>query len=569
MMRRETYPVRRMTLVGLALMSLVALIWLQAVHLLLLRDRTPTAVVAVAASLDRPMGVVVDRHGYLLAADKPTYTVVVERALFPDALWPDIEAWLASQGLRAEDAVRLDGGRRWFFRDVSPEVAAAVRQKRDDLLDAGYGLWLNVNVRWRRWYPHGPTAVHVLGGSTLDRTFWGGTQQVYADFLRECRPLYPNRATPADWPVGPSAFLPSSTGCDLVLTLDLGIQYLVEKVLAEDAARYEAEWAVAVVMDPRDGRLLAAASWPTLDPNAPSATVDERAYWNRITAFLYEPGSVVKAMTWATAVDTGLVTTTTRFQDQAAWEYGNIRIQNADLRGHGEVTPEEVLALSLNVPTAQVATQIGPHTFYRYLGQFGLGRRTEVDIAPEMAEPIRQPGDPLWSWADLAVHSFGQGFRVTPIQLARAMAVIANGGYLVTPHVLAGFVRQDTYYEVAWPRGRRVIRQATARTLTRWLTTAVESLARYGKVPGLRVAGKTGTAQNYEEDKPPDVTFVGYFPADAPRVLVLVAFGAPKKDAVSENPYQVWGATAAYPTFVRVVKAIRPLLDLPSNESGP
>ncbi len=560
-MRREQYPVRRMLIVGLIMLGAQLMVAIQVFHLVALRKPASGTVVAAPLPTSDRMGHVTDRQGRLLAMDVPVYDVVIERALIPAWFWDDLASWLASLGLTEAQAQVLGDGERWLFPDVDPEVAKAVRAKQEELLTSGYGYWLGVTRRWRRWYPHRSLAAHVLGFRNEEGIFSGGMHQVYAPFLRQCEGLQPERVVQRPLPGEGPPFLPSYWGCDVVLTLDLGVQYQVEKVLAEDAEAYAAEWAVAIVMDPQDGQIWAAASWPTFDLNRYSQVTDERAFQNRITQFSYEPGSVVKPMTWAAAVDSGVVTETTPYEDVPVWEFGAISIRNADGLGHGVVTPPQVLAQSLNVPTAQVAVHMGPTHFYRYMQLFGFGQRTEIDVWPETEGVIRRPGNPNWSLADLATNAFGQGMEATPVQLVRAMAVLANGGYRVMPHVLKGFIKDGVYYEVQWPRGRRVISQTTAQMLTKWLVGTVDFLSTLGRVQGITVAGKTGTAETYEENLV-DVTFIGYFPADAPRALILVAFGRPKNDAFTEAPDQVWAARTAYPTFVRMVEAVAPLLGI-------
>jgi len=235
------------------------------------------------------------------------------------------------------------------------------------------------------------------------------------------------------------------------------------------------------------------------------------------------------------------------------------------------VTPAEALAHSLNVATARVALQMGPAIFYRYMELFGIGRKTEVDLANETAGILHEPNSRDWSPFYLATNAFGQGVSIPPIQLIRAMAVLANGGYLVHPHVLRGYYLDDTYYELEWPRGHQVIRPKTARTVSRWLENVVDVIKVFGQVDGMRVAGKTGTAQvpipgGYSEDEQ-NTFFVGYYPAEAPRVIILVFLERPRLGpAVHGGGHaEVWASNTAYPTFVRIAEAINPLLGIRSS----
>ncbi len=575
MISRQAYIGRRLfsMMVGVSLIMLV--IWLQVIHLQVLgASRDERVVQDNSSSKLAPMGTIVDREGRVLALDVPYHVLYISPALLDDALLPDVRLWLEEQGLGDvwEEVVRGYDGKSDMpvaIPNVSRTVVEATRRKRVALSKSGIMPWLWVETRWVRDYPNRTLAFHVLGyrNRQIPPKVEGGVHAYYQDFLARCQGLDPDHKQVARLPGGTSPFFPSPFRCDLVLTIDVALQYAVERELVHAVEVYEPRSATAIVMDPRDGAILALASWPVFDPERVYTDPQEvaEAMRNRAVSMMYEPGSVVKAITFATAYDAGVIHENSRIHDEAQIEYAEGVIRNADGRGHGMVDPSTILALSLNVATARVAVQTGPDIFYPYLKRFGFGRPTEIDLANEYAGLVRWPNDVHWAYFDLATNAFGQGISVTPIQLIRAMAAIANGGMLVRPHVLRGYYKEDTYYEVEWPVERRVIRTKTSRVVTRWLTKAVESLAEGGvRVPGVSVAGKTGTAEIAEEEgyttQDRNVTFVGYFPAADPKVIVLVMMERPQKGPRGEPVAALWALNTAYPTFVRIANAILPYI---------
>ncbi len=567
-MDRYSYPVRRMFIVLIGVAGLLVAIWLQVVRWQVLYAREQPRGQVDADQVH--MGTIVDTVGMPLAFDAPSYTLVVDkRQLPPDAL-PRVREWLISLGIPEErvQAKLSQNLNTVEFRHLPYEVAQAARRKVQEIVDAGDPLWLRVDTVWIRAFPQGSLAAHVLGfrnWATPPRAY-GGVHEFYETFLLTGEGYHPEFAHEAERPGGISPYFPSPYERDLVLTLHTGIQYWVERELDWAVARYEAAGGAVIVMDPNDGRILAMASRPTFDPNRfYEAGAD--AWINRAISEPYEPGSVVKALTFAAAVDSGTITETTTIMDTGVIRYGSVVIRNSQHKAYGRVTPEQVLVYSLNVPTAHVAAMLGPETFYRYMDLFGFARRTEIDLANEAKGSMRHPRDPTWSVSDLASNSFGQGMSVTPIQLIRAMAVLANGGYAVTPHVVQGYEKDGVYREVEWPRGARILRESTTRLLTRWLTAAVDHISIPDRAP-VPVAGKTGTAQvpdlehgGYKPDAQ-NVTFVGYFPADRPRVIMLVYLKEPHKGPLAVDPNYIWAFNTAYPTFVRIADHIVPLLDI-------
>jgi cell division protein FtsI (penicillin-binding protein 3) len=290
-------------------------------------------------------------------------------------------------------------------------------------------------------------------------------------------------------------------GADLRLTVDLGVQNMLEQEIWDTYTMNRAAGATGVIMNAETGAILAMASYPSYDAND-FATTDGELFSNPAVARQYEPGSVMKAFTVAAALDAGAVTTRQTFVDDNNLRIGAIRIQNADRwdhpYGHGRITPADVLALSNNVGAAKIGLELGGRDLYEAFRRFGFGARTGIELTGEASGVVWDPGGPNAS-GDLttAQNAFGQGLSLTAVQLVAGYASFANGGLLVTPHVVEGWTDPDgTYHAMERPAAERIMRAETAATMVDLLTSAIDDgIAAGAQVPGYTVAGKTGTAQ--------------------------------------------------------------------------
>ena len=294
---------------------------------------------------------------------------------------------------------------------------------------------------------------------------------------------------------------PPVDGADLRLTLDAGLQHILEAAMWTTYEMNLAQGATGLVMDVHSGAIMAMASFPSFDANSYGST-DPALFTDPAVSRQYEPGSVMKAFTVAAALDAGAIDLQTTVDDDNNLRIGKIRIQNADRYtvpyGHGEITAGDVLKLSNNVGAAKIGLLLGRQRLYEAFKRFGFGAPTGVDIAGEASGVVWNPDGPN-ATGDLtaAQNSFGQGLSVTAVQLVAAYAAIANGGTLVTPHVIAGWTGPDgVYHATDVQEGERIMREETARTMIRLLTEAVDNgRAQPAKIPGYSIAGKTGTAE--------------------------------------------------------------------------
>jgi cell division protein FtsI/penicillin-binding protein 2 len=294
---------------------------------------------------------------------------------------------------------------------------------------------------------------------------------------------------------------PPVDGADLRLTLDAGLQHILEAAMWSTYQANQAQGVTGLVMDVHSGAIMAMASFPSFDGNTYGSTSPE-LFTDPAVSRQYEPGSVMKAFTIAAALDAGAIDLQTTVLDDNNLRIADVRIQNADRYtkpyGNGEITAGDVLKLSDNVGAAKIGLLLGRQPLYEAFKRFGFGAPTGVDIAGEASGVVWNPDGPN-ATGDLtaAQNAFGQGLSVTAVQLVAGYAAIANGGLLVTPHVIAGWTGPDgVYHETDVQPGERVMREETAKTMVRLLTEAVDDgRAQPAAIPGYSIAGKTGTAE--------------------------------------------------------------------------
>ncbi|MAE72070.1 MAG: penicillin-binding protein [Gemmatimonadetes bacterium] len=343
-------------------------------------------------------------------------------------------------------------------------------------------------------------------------------------------------------------------GGHVVLSLDLELQEAAHNALRAGVEKERAESGSAVVLDPISGEVLAMANWPSYDPGALGRSpIDSRR--NRAITDLLEPGSVFKVVPFAAAIDEDLVPGGARI------DCGNGKIRIAgrtirDVHPYESLPFEEVLVQSSNVGTIHVAEIVGPERLYRYSKGFGFGEPTGIDLPGEGRGKLNAPGDDLWSGLSLACLAIGQEVTVTTVQMACAMGVLASGGILVEPHaVLRMLGPHGEVHAVSLRRPvRRVVKPETAARMTRILTRVVEEgTGTNAAIEGVRVAGKTGTAQRAHpeggyEGGGYNSTFAGYLPDRSPPLVIAVAVIDPREEH--------YGGTVAAPIFREIAELI-------------
>lgn len=397
----------------------------------------------------------------------------------------------------------------------------------------------------KRIYPLGTLAAHVVGfvgsnGETVSGRY--GIERYYDEVLaREGEKTATGFFADLFLKAGEAIISRRTREGDVVSTIEPIVQGELERTLAEDLLRrYHATQAMGIIMDPKTGAIYALASAPTFDPNNFSQEKNARVFINPIVEGSYELGSIVKALTVATGLDLGVITSQTTYNDKGSAIYNTKRISNFDGKARGVVPIQEVLNQSLNVGSAFVADRIGKEKFRTYFTQFGLGEETGIDLPNEGVGNIEN----LSSTRDIefATASFGQGISVTPIAALRAFSALANGGTLPSPHVVKRIEYGMGSPHDFVPGGeRRVLKPATSREITRMLTEAVDTALLVGtlKKDHYSIAAKTGTAQQVVGGKYSETnflhTFFGYFPSHDPKFIIFLAVQNPQGEQYASH----------------------------------
>ena len=475
-------------------------------------------------------GVVRDRTGAMLATTVPLRSLyAIPKRIGDDAALMGASAKLAPLLGTNSDAVyrALDSGADWLYlrRRLPEETAHAV-----ELLGI---TGLGFETEPKRLYPNDAIGAHVLGFVNDDGIGQYGIEGKYDALLRGLpgRLVVERDPKDRDLAIGLRTASPPVDGTDLTLTIDLVIQTSAERALRAAMEKEKATGGSVVILDPRDGAILALASYPTYDPSA-VAKADPQSLMDRAISWTFEPGSTMKAVTIAAAIDRGVVTPNTTYVDTGCTVIGGRRLCNAQGKSYGTSTVTQILEHSANAGAVFVAQKLGAEQLNAYLGAFGFGAVTGVDLAAEAVGSVR----PLAEWypVDLGTIAYGQGVAVTPLQLAAAYAAIANGGTLYRPYVVAARRDADGEHRTAPVAVRRPITPETAATLRTMLTSTVDNgIANLAAVPHYSVAGKTGTAQipsddgRYVDDAYIS-SFAGFAPANDPRFVVVIVLERPQ-----------------------------------------
>jgi len=333
-------------------------------------------------------------------------------------------------------------------------------------------------------------------------------------------------------------------GVSLVTTIDKNIQFASEKALEKLVVGRKAAEGSIIVMDPRNGKILALANYPTFDLNKFSQEEDYMIFQNDTIESRYEPGSVMKPITMATGLDLHAVTPETSYVDKGYFDVGGYKLVNYKNEVFGRVNMNKVLEMSINTGAIFVSQQVGGSQLRQYFKAFGLDRTTGIDLPREISGDLSNMEYPKANPTYFATASFGVGVAITPMELLRAFATIANKGKLVTPYIVESLEDNDGFHSaVVPPEAPIVISPETAETLTTMLVGVIENgFGGNAKVKSYSLAGKTGTAyiplsegKGYSDDV--IHTFVGFFPAYAPRFVILVKMDRPQwgKDAASHT----------------------------------
>ena len=433
---------------------------------------------------------------------------------------------------------------------------------------------VTVEPRPVRQYPEGSIAPQVLGFLGRDREGLAGLEYFFESELAGKPGLIETEADTTDKELILARRIVEAPrdGSDLVLTIDRFVQRTLERELAEAVRANRASGGMILVMEPATGSILGMASLPTFTVNDPLVIKpgEELLHKSVSVTNQYEPGSVMKLVTMASAVELGLVTPDTIVNDTGIVTFQNARgqppttIKNWDLRANGHISVTEVLVRSSNVGTSIVAQKLGRENLYRYLNLFGFGQPTGVELPGEVRGTMRTPDNPAWTWVDLSTNSFGQGIAVTPLQMLNAVSALGNNGILMRPTVIKEVNGPDGTHRVEPRQLRQTVSPQTARTMRDMMISVCDQtgLQPY-RIPGIKVACKTGTA-----DFPTDLGYtsgktfasiVALLPADQPRLSILIRLDAPEA---------IYGGVVAAPVLKRVGSELAAYYRIPTSQNG-
>ena len=457
-------------------------------------------------------------------------------------------------------ANKLNGSRNfaWLQRRMSPDQVQKIKALDID----GIGFVKET----KRFYPNGEVAGHVIGFTGLDPDGLEGIELKYnSTILGSSGYLVTERdALGRDVAQKGTVVTKASKGQNVTLTLDKNIQYITEKELAKAVTQSGAKGGMALVMEPQTGRVLAMANYPSFNPNA-YFRYSPTVLRNKTIVDSFEPGSTFKVFLISAALEEKTVTPNDAFNcENGSFAIGGRVIH--DTHKYGRLTVADILKYSSNIGAAKIGARLGQERLYSHLKDFGFGARSGIDLPGEAYGYLRDGSQ--WFGVELATISFGQGVSATALQLATAISAVANGGQLMKPYLVEtisdenGVELEHTSPQVQ----RRVISQETAATMARLMegVTTEGGTGMNAAVEGYRVAGKTGTAQKvdpvtrgYSADKR-IASFVGFAPADNPRLTILVVVDEPKT-----SPY---GGVVAAPAFSAIAQQTLCYLKVPPSK---
>jgi cell division protein FtsI/penicillin-binding protein 2 len=449
--------------------------------------------------------------------------------------------------------------------DGEPSEGIAISlEERVEVIDCSHLIRVSCTPHLIRSYPEKKLASNIIGFVMRD-TKQGqlGIEEKYDSTLfgndRTLWALWdPHKADQAPDP---------DDGANIILTIDSVLQADIENILDKTIQKTGALAGTVIVMDPQTGEILAMASSPRADINQ---------YWsddyldiinNHENVFnyairSYEPGSVVKVLTMAAALDAGVVEPNTEFIDEGQIEIGGVTIKNWNEKAWGPQNMTSCMQNSLNVCLAWVATELESEQFYNYFQDFGFGQMTGIELSGEAPGLVKSYWSPDYTRSELGTNAFGQGIEITPIQMVKAISAVANKGEMVAPRIIHSIVDDGYRYTPPKTVVGHPITAETAQTLTDMLQESLQNESSLALVPGYSLAGKTGTAEIYVpgqgyKSTATNTSFVGWGPTDDPQFLVYVWISKPSAS--------IWGSEIAAPVFRKVVEKLVIHLGIPPD----
>jgi cell division protein FtsI (penicillin-binding protein 3) len=568
----QSLPKHRLVVVyGLLCLGLLGLAgrlaWLQVIDTANLQSRAR----AIQTQSTEPLGkrrTIVDRTGRLVALDEERFTLWAHPRYFnfpgddpqkvrnPDEVATRLANVLA---VPRDTLLQTMAGRSSGVKlrtDIDPETAARIRQLGISGLD--------LEAYPQRIYPQGSLFANVVGFLNLERVPQAGLEQSRdRDLHRQESTVTMRRgADGTPLPEGLSAGALYGDDLRLQLTLDARLQQVAQQALANQVKKWQAKRAAALVMDVRNGEMLALASYPSYDPNQ-FWKFNPGLFREWSVQDLYEPGSTFKPINLAIALQEKAIDPKGKVFDSGQLSIGGWPIFNANRQGNGLIDFPTVLEVSSNVGMVNAMAKVKRERFWHWLHTIGIDRRPDTDLPGAVAGQLKSRSEFTGHAIEPAVAAFGQGFSLTPLKLLQLHAMLANGGRLVSPHITRGLRSGDALANTSSTTGLQLLDPEVTRTVMSWMEKTVARSDSLGiRVPGYRIGGKTGTAQ--KADKGVYIpgalitSFVGHLPIEDPRYVVLVVVDEPK----GGNTY---GSTVAAPVARQIIDALLVLEQIPPS----
>lgn len=525
--------------------------------------------------LNAPRGLIYDAQGHILATNVVRDDLYVEPIQFsidhPDAFQSDlvdvVHALHSVLPTISEDQLYQD-----FNKNVQTINLGRVEPEQSQKLRSMHLPDIFLEPRIWRIYPGGTLAAQVLGFVQPDVNKGKYGIEGQYDTILAGKPgsftaetdLNGNPLT-----VGASSQQSPVSGANLTLTIDSTVQYMVQRGLDDAVQQLGAQGGSVVVLNARTGAVVAMAGAPTFDPNQygkfatqTGCLGTENVFFNPALYCAYEPGSTMKAVTMAAALDQGLITPYTTFSDPGYINFsdGSPTVTNWNGLGYGIETMTQVLEHSANVGAAYVAHNIlGASRYYPYLTRFGFAQPTAID-GPEATGFYRTPASPDWTPSDLTRQAFGQSIEASLLQVAMVYETVANGGVMMRPYLVSSINNNGHTVTIQPQEKRRVISAHAAQLLTQMLMhVASEGLAQPAQVPGYTVAAKTGTAttQGIPDDQT-EASVAGFIPATNPQFVILIKIDRPQAT--------IFGGTAAAPLWKSIAQQLMWYYHIPPDK---
>jgi len=480
-------------------------------------------------------------------------------------------------GMRREELrEKIEGSKgKWvpIAKDLPEDVADRLREAVDEHWIQGFEFENSI----KRWYTAPNLATHLIGftGEVETKDDAGkthhnvvgrfGIESTMEEFLagRDGSREHKRDARGLVVPGDSGSLLPPRAGLNVQLTIDMGIQSIVEEELDAALSEFKAKKGTVVMIDPKTGEVLAMASRPHFDLNH-KQNISETGYNYAIQA-IYEPGSTIKVVAAAGALNEGLVTPQTSiFCHNGSYVSGDVRVR--DDHPAGSLSFEGVLQKSNNIGTYSLGRQLGPKRFYEYVKDWGFGQKTGIQLSGESSGIARNTGNAV----DFSRACYGYAMNVTPLQMALAYGVIAGDGNRLKPRIIKALIANDGTIVEEYPRevAANVLKPTTAKKMRSALEKVVEQggTATRAAVPGFRVAGKTGTALKHNPKggyvaNSYIVSFVGMMPAQEPAFVCIVVIDDPRTTEVKR-----YGGTIAAPTFSKIATRVAARMNLQPTE---